>query len=403
MNIAGVSPVDDPEYRYKMPVVYGKVEGRGNGIKTVIPNISEVALSLHRSPAEVNKFFGCELGAQTSFSEKDDRAVVNGQHADQALQSMIHKYIEVFVLCPNCRLPETEYKIKNGCIFHRCAACGASEMLDMSHKLTTFILAQHKKLKKEKSKDKKKSKKDDNSEEGDKDKKKKDKKKKDKKSSDKDSDEDKKKKKKDKDKKKKTHKDKSSSRSLEKKDDTDDLADDMDDLSVATETGVDDAGAMLLAVEGTKKFMGENVDAGAAEIAEVVANQQMASALKTHDRVFIFVQAAFTADFFKNKEVTKHSAVLQKLTQNNPIMERHLLSAAEKFCATKPKTFPVMLKQLYDEDLLDEEVILQWAYDGRTEYTLVDEETRATLRAEAEPVVNWLQEEASSDEDSDDE
>ena len=58
INISGNTPVDDPEYRYKMPAVYGKIEGRGNGIKTVIPNISDVGLSLHRSPAEVNKFFG---------------------------------------------------------------------------------------------------------------------------------------------------------------------------------------------------------------------------------------------------------------------------------------------------------------------------------------------------------
>ena len=47
--------MDDPEYRYKMPTVFGKLEGKGNGSKTVVPNISEVALSLHRDPGEVNK------------------------------------------------------------------------------------------------------------------------------------------------------------------------------------------------------------------------------------------------------------------------------------------------------------------------------------------------------------
>jgi hypothetical protein len=38
-----------------MPTVFGKHEGKGNGSKTVVPNISEVALSLHRDPGEVNK------------------------------------------------------------------------------------------------------------------------------------------------------------------------------------------------------------------------------------------------------------------------------------------------------------------------------------------------------------
>merc|ERR1712045_97416 len=155
VNIAGTTPVDDPSYRYKMPLVYGKVEGRGNGIKTVIPNISEVSLSLHRDAGEVNKFFGCELGAQTSFNVKDDRAVVNGSHTDAALQAMIHKYVEGFVLCPQCGLPETKYKIKGGCIYHNCAACGAVEMVDMEHKLCTYILAQHKKKMKEKKEAKK--------------------------------------------------------------------------------------------------------------------------------------------------------------------------------------------------------------------------------------------------------
>ena len=104
VNIAGTSPVDDPEYRYKMPAVYGKVEGSGNGIKTAIPNISDVAMSLRRPPGEVNKFFGCELGAQTTYSEETDRAIVNGSHTDDTLQKLIHRYIEGFVLCPNCGL-----------------------------------------------------------------------------------------------------------------------------------------------------------------------------------------------------------------------------------------------------------------------------------------------------------
>ncbi|CAN0418874.1 unnamed protein product, partial [Laminaria digitata] len=48
----------------------------------------------------------------------------------------------------------SEYKIKNGAIFHKCYACGAKDMVDMSHKLCTYIVNTAKKAKKSKDKDK---------------------------------------------------------------------------------------------------------------------------------------------------------------------------------------------------------------------------------------------------------
>ena len=119
INISGKTPIDDPEYRYKMPTVIGKVEGRGNGIKTVIVNIIDLAFSLHREPGEVCKVFGCELGSQTTWDPKTERAVVNGAHMNPVLQAIVHIYVEQFVLCPECRLPETDYKIKNEMITHK--------------------------------------------------------------------------------------------------------------------------------------------------------------------------------------------------------------------------------------------------------------------------------------------
>ena len=155
INIAGAQAIDDPEYRYKMPRIIGKVEGRGNGIKTAIPNMVDVASSLHRPPGEVTKFFGCELGAQTTYNDDTERAIVNGAHETRVLQDKLSVYIEKFVLCPACKLPETSYKIKHEIIYHNCLACGAREPCDMQHKLTTYILKQHKIEKKAKAKDKK--------------------------------------------------------------------------------------------------------------------------------------------------------------------------------------------------------------------------------------------------------
>jgi translation initiation factor 5 len=148
----------------------------------------------------------------------------------------------------------------------------------------------------------------------------------------------------------------------------------------------------------------ENHDASVHEISEVVTNQQMASSLKSHDKIHIFVGAAFSPQFFKNKEVEKYAPVVKKITNNGITMERHLIAALEGLCVDTPKNFPVFIKQLYDEDALDEDVILEWAAEGRNDFTLasVDEDKRAVLRGEAEPVVVWLQA-ADSDEDDEEE
>ena len=158
---------------------------------TVIVNASDIAESLHRPPSHFTKFFGLELGAQSKWTEETDRAVVNGAHPKDEMQSLVDKYCDLFVLCPTCTYPETRLKVKSKKkeIWHNCKACGGKNMVDMSHKLCTFILKEHKNLKAQEKKDgkskkeKKKEKKEKKEKKKKKDKKKK-KKKKDKKSDD---------------------------------------------------------------------------------------------------------------------------------------------------------------------------------------------------------------------------
>ncbi|GFO35249.1 eukaryotic translation initiation factor 5 [Plakobranchus ocellatus] len=132
----------DPFYRYKMPRLIAKVEGKGNGIKTVIVNMTEVAKALSRPPTYPTKFFGCELGAQTQFDAKNDRYIVNGSHTGEKLQTLLDGFIKKFVLCPSCSNPETNLvvQVKRGTILQRCIACGYNGPVEMRHKLTTFIL-----------------------------------------------------------------------------------------------------------------------------------------------------------------------------------------------------------------------------------------------------------------------
>jgi len=109
-----------------MPRLLAKVEGKGNGIKTVIANMSEIAKALSRPPTcklslfhfptsashnaiylDPTKYFGCELGAQTNFDLKNERYIVNGEHDANKLQDILDGFIKKFVLCPACDNPET--------------------------------------------------------------------------------------------------------------------------------------------------------------------------------------------------------------------------------------------------------------------------------------------------------
>lgn len=129
-----------------------KIEGKGNGIKTVVPNMSDVARALSRPPTYPTKFFGCELGAQTSFDEKNDRYIVNGAHDATKLRELLDGFIDKFVLCKSCKNPETDLIItKTEEIIRDCKACGERTGVDMRHKLTTFIVKNPPKTKKSKS------------------------------------------------------------------------------------------------------------------------------------------------------------------------------------------------------------------------------------------------------------
>lgn len=142
---------DDKFYRYKMQRIQVKVEGKGNGIKTVVVNLSNVALSLARPGSHVIKWFGLDLGAQTNIDPPDDRWIINGSHDAAVLQKSLYIFIEKFVLCDDCGNPETELVIKDDVIRKDCKACGATSKPVPPSNLTNFIIKnQPKKGKKDK-------------------------------------------------------------------------------------------------------------------------------------------------------------------------------------------------------------------------------------------------------------
>ncbi|EFJ39923.1 eukaryotic translation initiation factor 5 [Volvox carteri f. nagariensis] len=154
MQNIGAANADDAFYRYKMPKLQAKIEGRGNGIKTNVVNNVEIAKALERPPEYVLKYYGCELGAQTNFDKASGTSIVNGAHDMRKLSELLEAFIKRYVCCYSCNNPETQIKIKKENIYLKCKACGFVSDVDPRHKLNTFILKNppENKLKKEEQK-----------------------------------------------------------------------------------------------------------------------------------------------------------------------------------------------------------------------------------------------------------
>lgn len=137
----GASNSDDAFYRYKMPKMITKIEGRGNGIKTNVVNMVDIAKALARPASYTTKYFGNELGAQSKFDEKTGTSLVNGAHDTPKLAGLLENFIKKYVQCYGCGNPETEIVItKTQMITLKCAACGFVSDVDMRDKITAFIL-----------------------------------------------------------------------------------------------------------------------------------------------------------------------------------------------------------------------------------------------------------------------
>lgn len=135
--------LSDQFYRYKMPKLVAKVEGKGNGIKTVIVNMPEIAKSLNRPPMYPTKYFGCLLGAQVNFDNKSERYIVNGAHDPNKLQDLLDGFIQKYVLCQSCENPETILSVnkKKEIIGTNCMACGHAGTIPAANdRVAAYIL-----------------------------------------------------------------------------------------------------------------------------------------------------------------------------------------------------------------------------------------------------------------------
>lgn len=358
----------DPFYRYKMPRLLAKVEGKGNGIKTVIANMTEIAKALERPPTYPTKYFGCELGAQTNFDMKNERFIVNGEHDAAKLQDILDGFIKKFVLCAACENPETTLTVRKGQIHSKCKACGNSSIIDPKHKLSTFIL-------KNPPKNDEKEKKEDGSEEADGN--------------------------------FPSDPDVNGSGSDEV---DDDWADPVDDPSTQVSAQI----GKLIISKDMEKSVEERLDMlhqyfmkakndGTLQDSKNLLNEAERLELKSKATILL---ADVLFDTNVVAQIKEHRTLLLRFTMDDHKAQRHLLGGIEQLIAKHvdtllPKSAHI-IKALYDNDIVEEEVLLAWGEKPSKKY--VKKKLCEEIIAKASPVLEWLKnaEEDESDEEDDD-
>jgi|AGTN01.2.fsa_nt_gi Translation initiation factor 2, beta subunit (eIF-2beta)/eIF-5 N-terminal domain len=93
------------------------------GKKTIVTNFGDICDRLGRDQDAVAKYLLHELG--TAGSRSEGRITLNGTFQAQDVDAAIAKYVESFVMCKVCHLPDTRLLKEGKQTFIRCEACGA--------------------------------------------------------------------------------------------------------------------------------------------------------------------------------------------------------------------------------------------------------------------------------------
>jgi translation initiation factor 2 subunit 2 len=99
--------------------VAGKIEGKN----TIITNIAAIASYVRRPVEHLSKFLMKELA--TSGKIDNDRLILNTKLNSSRVNEKVEQYAKEFVLCPECKKPDTEIISEKAIKLKHCLACGA--------------------------------------------------------------------------------------------------------------------------------------------------------------------------------------------------------------------------------------------------------------------------------------
>lgn len=112
--------IHDQRDRFEVPTPNVRTEGHA----TVFENFQDVVERVDREPEHVLQFLQNELGTSARIDERG-RARLTGDFSTDRIEAAIDDYLEAFVVCPECGLPDTRLETQRGTRVIKCDACGA--------------------------------------------------------------------------------------------------------------------------------------------------------------------------------------------------------------------------------------------------------------------------------------
>ena len=111
--------VTESSERFEIPKANVRIEGN----KTIVVNFSQICSRLKRKPSHLAKFLSKELASQAIVEQ--NRLILNRKLNAKMVNEKIELYVKEFVICPECKKPDTELIKEKRFVFLHCLACGA--------------------------------------------------------------------------------------------------------------------------------------------------------------------------------------------------------------------------------------------------------------------------------------
>ncbi len=107
----------------KSDFVIPKAEVLSEGVKTIIRNIAQIADRARRSEEEISRYVSKELSVPVSVSEH--RMIISGRFNPDDINRKVTRYFELYVICKECKKPDTKLVQAEKGLYLVCEACGA--------------------------------------------------------------------------------------------------------------------------------------------------------------------------------------------------------------------------------------------------------------------------------------